>query len=302
MQLPHLAALTPLSPYLPPPEMQDDSRSHTVLPNGLIDSESVERRPGQYHEAKRQQKGNIGGEEFCAPCKSAIYDGDFNRIGTVSWLNDGFENCEHFDKPILYCCLCKHMTRAREYARRGGTVDARPYSIELDWHLSSMESGIFIHDDGADLDGDSDSRLDDFEVEKCYYTRSISRDSANISLIRHWLSDCEIKHGPDCNAHRHEMVAETLSLLLVDVESNCLVEGRFTDRYFALSYVWGASKQFLTLVENYRTLLEPGSLSTQPITQTIRDSMTFIKSLGERYLWVDTVVCLHSAVQFGIYR
>ncbi|KAF2820205.1 HET-domain-containing protein [Ophiobolus disseminans] len=269
--------------------MKDDPGSNVFLPTGLIDSESVRRPPGQYHRAKRQQKGNIGGEEFCAPCASAIYDGDFRRIGTASWLNDGFEDCEHLDKPVLYCCLCKHLIRARELARRAGTVDTRSYNVELSWHLPSMEAGIFVHDDGADLDEDSDSRLDGFEVEKCYYTRSINRNWANISIIKHWLGNCEVKHGPACNAHRHDMVAGSSSLLLVDVENDCLVQGRFTDRYFALSYVWGASKQFLTRVGNYKSLLEHGSLSAQPITQTIRDSMTSIKSLGERYLWVDTV-------------
>lgn len=269
------------------------------LPNGLIDPESVRRPPGQYNVAKRQQRGLIGGEEFCAPCRSAIYDGDFDRIGTAAWLNDGFENCAHLDKPALYCCLCKHVLRARELALRAGAVQAGPFNVELDWHLSSMEAGIFVHGDGADLDGDGDGRLAGFGVAKCYYTRSISASWANISLIKQWLGDCEVGHGPACNAHRRGMDTVDSSLLLVDVENDCLVQGRFADRYFALSYVWGASKQFLTLVENYGRLLEHGSLSAQPITQTIRDSMTFVKSLGERYLWVDTVVCVHIAVQIG---
>ncbi|KAI4644524.1 hypothetical protein J4E93_006429 [Alternaria ventricosa] len=42
-------------------------------------------------------------------------------------------------------------------------------------------------------------------------------------------------------------------------------------------------------MENYDQLRQPGTLSKQPLTQTIRDAMTFVKSLGERYLWVDTM-------------
>lgn len=280
--------------------MQDSSKSHIYLPNGLLDPESVRRPPGQYHVAKRQHKGNIGGEEFCAPCRSAIYDGDFDRIGTATWLNDGFENCEHLDKPALYCCLCKHILRARELARRTGAIDTRSYYVELEWHLSSMEAGIFVHDNGADLDEDDEKLVDGFEVERCEYTRSIRRNWVGIDIIKRWLSDCEAKHGQNCNAHRQEMDTETSSLLLVDVQDDCLVQGRFIDRYFALSYVWGTSKQFLTLVENYQSLLEPGSMSAQPIAQTIRDSMTFVKSLGERYLWVDTVVRLYLTNQLEI--
>jgi hypothetical protein len=81
-------------------------------------------------------------------------------------------------------------------------------------------------------------------------------------------------------------------LLLIDVQNDCLVQRNFTDRYFALSYVWGSSRQFLTLKQNSHGLLNPGSISAQPITQTIRDSMSLVRSMGEQYLWVDTMVCV----------
>jgi hypothetical protein len=57
-----------------------------------------------------------------------------------------------------------------------------------------------------------------------------------------------------------------------------------------LSYVWGKSTQFRTLKTNVEELLHPGSLSTSPLTQTIKDSITLVVSLEERYLWVDTLV------------
>lgn len=245
---------------------------------------------GQYREAKRQLKGGIDGNELCTPCKNAIYDDDFDRIGTADWLNDGYPDCEHLDKPALYCCFCRHVLRAKELVRRRRIVDSTPYNSILDWVLTGMEQGIFIHDDGADLDGGDEKLVGDFEVEKCGYTRSIRRHWADIKRIKGWLGECENGHGEVCNAHRHESEMELGSLLLVDVQDNCLVQGCFGDRYFALSYVWGTSKQFLTLTENYESLLKHDSLSKQPVTQTIRDAMTFVKSLGERYLWVDTVV------------
>ncbi|KAI4940899.1 hypothetical protein J4E91_011076 [Alternaria rosae] len=100
---------------------------------------------------------------------------------------------------------------------------------------------------------------------------------------------CQIALEEDERAGFASIVTDTGPLLLLDVIHDCLAVGNFKDRYFALSYVWGASKQFLTLVENYDHLREPGTLSKQPLTQTIRDSMTFVKNLGERYLWVDTM-------------
>jgi hypothetical protein len=136
-----------------------------------------------------------------------------------------------------------------------------------------------------------EAALNDFKVQKSEYSRTVRHHWADVGLIKSWLDDCEKEHGRACNEHQTS-VTDTGSLLLLDVIDDCLAVGNFKDRYFALSYVWGASKQFFTLMENYDHLREPGTLSKQPLTQTIRDSMTFVTSLGERYLWVDTMVSI----------
>lgn len=64
-------------------------------------------------------------------------------------------------------------------------------------------------------------------------------------------------------------------------------------RYVALSYVWGQTQTFQLVRNNVKDLRTEGSLDQiRPrLPQTIRDAMTFVESLGERYLWVDTL-CL----------
>jgi hypothetical protein len=244
-----------------------------------------------FRDALRQLKGGLklDGNELCVPCKKAAWDDDFARIGTSAWLNDGYPDCEHLDKPVLYCCLCRHILRAKEYARRKGDTPDVP-NPELDWMLTGMEQAILVHDDGKDLDGEDGVELRDFEVAKCEFVRSIRDRWVDLKRVKSWLAECETGHGDTCSALRYSSSKGESDILLVDVKDQCLVKTSLEERFFALSYVWGQAKQFLTLKENIEDLLQPGGLSQRPITQTIRDAMALVSSLDERYLWVDTVV------------
>jgi hypothetical protein len=249
-----------------------------------------------YHRAAvRQLHDGIDGGDLCVPCKKAFNEGaraGFAGIGTPTWLNDGYkdyEGYEHLTEPILYCDCCRHVLRAREFQRQQGRVqDGPPATQGSGEYIDGLASNVFLHDDNMKLE-DFEASLDGFKVGKSEHSRTVRHHWADVEMMKHWLTDCENDHGDVCNQHQRS-VAETGSLLLLDAINDCLTVGNFTHRYFALSYVWGASKQYLTLAANYDQLCETGNLSMQPLTQTIRDSMTFVRNLGERYLWVDTMI------------
>ena len=244
--------------------------------------------PSQQRTAWQQIHNGVEEDDLCLPCQLATENNDVYSIGTPEWVNNGFVSCGELKKPLLYCTLCRHIIRAKEHAR----MEAKPTTTYHDNEIAWMESFIFCHDEGMDLDRETAS-LETLEVEKCQISRSIRRDLVDVDRIKSWLHNCEIHHTDEgCNNHRDGASIEDGDVLLIDVQNDCLVQGDFTKRYFALSYVWGASKQFRTLKQNYPSLLNPGSISAQPITQTIRDSMSLIRSMGERYLWVDTLVCV----------
>jgi hypothetical protein len=207
-------------------------------------------------------------------------------------LNDGYkeyEDYEHLTEPALYCDCCRHVLRAREFQRHQRIAqDAPPATQEAARDFDGLTSSVFLHDDNLDLET-YEASLDSFKVGKSEYSRTVRHHWADVEMIKKWLNDCEDDHGDVCNEYQRSVIG-TGSLLLLDVIDDCLAFGNFKHRYFALSYVWGASKQFLTLTMNYDQLCKPGSLSMQPLTRTIRDSMTFVKNLGERYLWIDTMV------------
>jgi hypothetical protein len=110
-----------------------------------------------------------------------------------------------------------------------------------------------------------------------------------------WPSDCEIRHH-DCTSVDHGPVRSrrgftSISLTLIDVTKNCLVDAKSSARYVTLSYVWGGCEIPRTVVANRHLLAEEGVLSPQRMTlpQTIRDAMLLVQGLGEQYLWVDSL-------------
>jgi hypothetical protein len=256
--------------------------------------------------AIRQLNDGINGGELCVPCQIALEKDEragFASIGTPAWLNNGYkkhEGYEHLTEPILYCDCCRHVLRAREFEKQQGRVqDAPPATQKYPGDFNGLTTCTFLHDDSVDTKS-YEVALKGFKIGKSEHSRTVRHHWADTEMIKSWLNDCEVNHGDVCNKHQGSST-ETGTLLLLDVIDDCLAVGNFNDRYFALSYVWGTSKQFLTLVMNYDQLREPGSLSMQPLTQTIRDAMTFVMELGERYLWVDTMVRDSKTVNTSLY-
>jgi hypothetical protein len=81
---------------------------------------------------------------------------------------------------------------------------------------------------------------------------------------------------------------------VIDVQRKCLVDYDliWMGSYIALSYVWG-SRPFLTLNKaNEAELRNEGSLSQELLPDTIADAITVVDSMGEQYLWVDSLCIL----------
>ncbi|KAF2493668.1 HET-domain-containing protein, partial [Lophium mytilinum] len=82
--------------------------------------------------------------------------------------------------------------------------------------------------------------------------------------------------------------------MVIDVRRQCITRVDPTQvglRYFALSYVWGRVSQLALTTNNIATLTEDQSLSrlSDALPQVIKDAMTVVYELGERYLWVDSL-------------
>ncbi|KAF2252022.1 HET-domain-containing protein [Trematosphaeria pertusa] len=111
-------------------------------------------------------------------------------------------------------------------------------------------------------------------------------------VIQSWLQTCLQLHGDRCgNGLRSDTRGWNGPLWLIDVEDGCLVAAFPRAKYVALSYVWGCgSISASTTNENFVKLQERGGLydpSTVTLPRTIRDAIELVRSVGERYVWID---------------
>ncbi|CAI6341255.1 unnamed protein product [Periconia digitata] len=118
-----------------------------------------------------------------------------------------------------------------------------------------------------------------------------------VKTVKNWLQTCDRQHRGHAGC---SFESQTLDgpwsgpLLLIDVVNNCLVPTP-TDatsyRYVALSYTWGNSHALstCTTTHNFSSFREPGGLiaAEETLPSTVRDTVEFVRKIGERYLWVD---------------
>ncbi|GAB0131625.1 hypothetical protein EsDP_00000087 [Epichloe bromicola] len=114
-----------------------------------------------------------------------------------------------------------------------------------------------------------------------------------IPRIREWLDACNTEHGRHCTGHDDADVPTWRPVYLIDCVERCLVHAKPTDRYAALSYVWGSSNPRQSSPEGLVQLLKTNvdayqlSLPDKDVPQTILDAIWLAKKLGIRHLWVD---------------
>ncbi|KAF4627452.1 hypothetical protein G7Y89_g10703 [Cudoniella acicularis] len=136
------------------------------------------------------------------------------------------------------------------------------------------------------------SYLDRFGVDG---GRAIDREEIDTRQLKRWMSDCLSKH-PECwneESPLYPGVSELPLFRLVDVQNECVVLRSVSERYFALSYVWGQVSTLKLDQANEKHLMSPQGLARyrNQIPRTIRDAIKLCRQLGEEYLWVDSL-CL----------
>ena len=112
----------------------------------------------------------------------------------------------------------------------------------------------------------------------------------NIVQLKQWLNNCDHNHGSICNSHRGSgpRYAAEIPIVVIDVVDDCLVEITSAVKYFTLSYVWGSVDMSKTLRANYAARLQKGGLGSL-FPATIADAIVLVRSLRERFLWVDAL-------------
>ncbi|KAF8972571.1 heterokaryon incompatibility protein-domain-containing protein, partial [Flammula alnicola] len=118
------------------------------------------------------------------------------------------------------------------------------------------------------------------------------------NMIKNWIQLCETLHGESCMPKPVIKTSENPSglkiLRVIDVEEFRIVDATPGTRYLALSYVWGEVVPSVRLENgNYPQLTSKGGIRDirHQLPTTINDTIDFVASIGERYLWIDNL-CL----------
>lgn len=138
-----------------------------------------------------------------------------------------------------------------------------------------------------------------------FFGRIVDRDYADLDLCRKWLDLCEEHHtGPTEHCIRKKTSRRFLEecLRLIDVKRMIIVRGLPQGaEYVALSYVWGEDRlkrvrppgwkmprtlRAAVRIDEYR--METIALPVE-LLYTIRDAIEVTRSIGYRYIWVDSL-------------
>lgn len=137
--------------------------------------------------------------------------------------------------------------------------------------------------------------------------RVVDPEWIDVDLFRLWHQSCDGQHGSRC-----AKPSWTISLgpahpdWVVDTVQECIVcFSEATQRYCALSYTWGQTTQLKNTRAVISELVKPGALGNRAhgsqVPETIRNAFAVTRSLGERYIWVDSLCIVQDDAE-GLWR
>jgi hypothetical protein len=225
--------------------------------------------------------------------KSEAYFGEIQKIR----LYDGSRCSQH-------TTIIKHMrTRLEEYLR----LDHWELTdIDVSRHHKSRTASVSVNYDyegvwvGGSLSGVNKRTplvlADNPKArERHGDVRVLDQEWVDLNIINRWIDDCSKSHGEKCENPMR--VAQVVPDLLVDVKRRCIVEGKQSHKYMALSYRLGNAAPFRLGPRDLNTLRKDSVLEDAQILNrlplTVRHAMLLADELGFDYLWTDVLCNLH---------
>jgi hypothetical protein len=138
-------------------------------------------------------------------------------------------------------------------------------------------------------------------MQNLFLARSLETYKPNAALVQRWLKFCDESHGDSCKPFTPNGPVSRSIFGVIDVKTMCLTKLPTGARYVALSYMWGPKTpwKFQTKKNNIKDLITPGGLhdKLEKMPRTIRDSISLVTEIGERYLWVDALCIIQDSAR-----
>lgn len=122
---------------------------------------------------------------------------------------------------------------------------------------------------------------------------TINSSWVDTKLATTWKDRCINHHGSPCrDSNQAVLIAPDW---LIDTHDNCVVRGEISMEFVALSYRWGTSVGPGVNRDGLRELQNRGGLSSDFAARLpiLRDAMHVVRSINERYLWIDAICIIH---------
>ena len=126
------------------------------------------------------------------------------------------------------------------------------------------------------------------------YGARIRPELADMRLIRTWKEHCLGSHSPSCSSSSGDTRKSIVRL--IDVDRRCIIESSGTEKWVALSYVWGGANKMTLNSGNIDEYRKPGSLK-ENLPATIDDALVVTQALEEKYLWVDSLCIIQDCAE-----
>lgn len=180
-------------------------------------------------------------------------------------------NFEHFGHTLRY---------NGEALRTAITLSCALYPVKKGESVSPQHVGIQLVD------------LDDSAFPQCHGQSRVIPETADLPLIKSWISRCEREHGPSCRPSSlatRDHPSRIPGFVVIDVKKQCVVPFPPGRQYVALSYVWGHTNYPSASKANWEIFQTEGVFNAVKLARTIRDAIEITGALGYRYIWVDAI-------------
>lgn len=266
------------------------------------------------------QNINLNPISLCGDCWqinfSALFDPDVEQMQLIPIT---VANAEKAETTCQFCSLL--LREARHLTRSGRVIRQRNgqplvFNLERECQTGMAGSGIteftrtvILKVDLQPVPTPEDSEIrfnicpifTDRGDDHVHCVQFISRDKIDLGMCSKWLRDCEIHHLSHCQDLGREIEKTPLpqGFRVIDTVDECIVLAPQNCRYIALSYVWGQVATLRLIEENIEELESPGSLARHrtSLSRTVQDAIHVVRSMGERYLWVDGLCIIQNSPQ-----
>ncbi|KAH7120340.1 heterokaryon incompatibility protein-domain-containing protein [Dactylonectria estremocensis] len=244
------------------------------------------------------------GEDTCEVCATIldIYMAEFQELdddvlGEVSEVLDG--DCPHTDSIRRAANFDRPIT---DYPNRLLAIKKEPDQTATRLGLAEVTpEGNIVFDNVSTTPMELVARND----QPSHPGRGILPDPEwiNLDTILSWASRCNREHGDRCGEPRWFRGVEAVDPeWLVDVVQGCVVASPAKGtNYTALSYTWGQCQYQKNTESLLKKLQQPGILATgqfaSQLPPTIRNAMAVVKSLGQRYIWIDALCIIQDDLE-----